>query len=60
VLRESVRAECVPTRRTWLTGHRYDDEPTCPRCKGTLSFGRTGGRATAWCPRCQPEDGEGQ
>ncbi|MGP4110003.1 Fpg/Nei family DNA glycosylase [Streptomyces sp. 4N509B] len=54
VLRESVSAGYVPTRRSWLTGRRYDEDPRCPRCDGPLSRTRTAGRATTYCPRCQP------
>lgn len=58
VLRDSVRAGHVPERPSWLTGHRYDEDPACPRCGGPLARRRVGGRTTAWCPRCQPRDGE--
>jgi formamidopyrimidine-DNA glycosylase len=57
VLRDSVRAGHVPTRRSWLTGRRYDDDPHCPRCGGRLATTRTAGRTTAFCPNCQPADG---
>ncbi|MGP3968487.1 Fpg/Nei family DNA glycosylase [Streptomyces sp. 6N223] len=59
VLRDSVKAGHVPTRRSWLTGRRYDDDPHCPRCDGPLSTTRAAGRTTAFCPACQPEDGRG-
>ncbi|WP_225829955.1 Fpg/Nei family DNA glycosylase [Streptomyces sp. NK08204] len=52
VLAASVRAACVPPRRTWLTGHR-DDEPACPRCGADLRSRRVAGRRTVWCPHCQ-------
>jgi formamidopyrimidine-DNA glycosylase len=55
VLRSSVRAGCVPPRASWLTGHRDDPDPRCPRCDGPLRRGRTAGRTGVWCPRCQPE-----
>ncbi|WP_055484878.1 Fpg/Nei family DNA glycosylase [Streptomyces sp. WMMB 322] len=55
VLRSSVRAECVPPRESWLTGHRDDPHGMCPRCGTELNRGRTAGRSTVWCPRCQPE-----
>ncbi|HEU5158579.1 MAG TPA: DNA-formamidopyrimidine glycosylase family protein [Streptosporangiaceae bacterium] len=54
VLRESVKDERVPPRRTWLTGVRDDPDAACPRCGTRLSRGRVAGRATLWCPRCQP------
>ncbi|WP_327420367.1 Fpg/Nei family DNA glycosylase [Streptomyces sp. NBC_01527] len=54
VLRSSVRAGRVPTRKSWLTGCRDDADPTCPRCEGPLSRTRVGGRGTVWCVRCQP------
>jgi formamidopyrimidine-DNA glycosylase len=56
VLRDSVRAGHVPTRGSWLTGHRYDEDPHCPRCDGPLSTTRAAGRTTAYCPNCQPEE----
>ena len=55
VLRSSVRAGRVPTRKSWLTGCRDDADPTCPRCEGPLSRTRVGGRGTVWCARCQPD-----
>ena len=54
VLRASVRAGCVPSRRSWLTGHRDEAAGTCPRCGTPLRHGRTAGRSTVWCPHCQP------
>ncbi|QPP10710.1 Fpg/Nei family DNA glycosylase [Streptomyces bathyalis] len=57
VLRSSVRAGCVPPRESWLTGHRDEPHGTCPRCGTDLSRGRTAGRSTVWCPRCQPRPG---
>ncbi|MFF4696186.1 zinc finger domain-containing protein [Streptomyces chattanoogensis] len=54
VLHTSVRAGCVPPRRSWITGRRDDSEPLCPRCGESLSSGRTAGRRTVWCPHCQP------
>ncbi|WP_328727066.1 Fpg/Nei family DNA glycosylase [Streptomyces sp. NBC_00259] len=53
VLKSSVEAECVPSRRTWLTGRRDDDEPRCPRCHGPLLSRRLSSRRTVWCPHCQ-------
>lgn len=55
VLRTSVRAECVPPRASWLTGHRDDPHGACPRCGTALSRSRTAGRSTVRCPHCQPE-----
>ncbi|GGV71233.1 Fpg/Nei family DNA glycosylase [Streptomyces massasporeus] len=54
-LRSSVSAGCVPPRDSWLTGHRDDREPRCPRCGTGLRRSRMGGRGTVWCPRCQPD-----
>lgn len=54
VLRSSVRAACVPPRKSWLTGHRDDPDPRCPRCGTGLHRDRVVGRATVWCPHCQP------
>lgn len=54
-LRSSVRAGCVPPRKSWLTGRRDDADPTCPRCDGPLSRARIGGRGTVWYARCQPD-----
>jgi formamidopyrimidine-DNA glycosylase len=54
VLRESVKDERVPPRKKWLTGVRDDADATCPRCGTRLARRRVGGRATVWCPRCQP------
>jgi formamidopyrimidine-DNA glycosylase len=53
VLRTSITDGRVPPRRNWLTGHRGDEPGACPRCGITLAHGRTGGRGTTWCPRCQ-------
>ncbi|MFE0457277.1 Fpg/Nei family DNA glycosylase [Streptomyces sp. NPDC058914] len=52
-LRSAVTAGCVPPRDSWLTGHRDDPDPVCPRCGDPLRRSRTAGRATVWCPRCQ-------
>ncbi|GAA3829835.1 Fpg/Nei family DNA glycosylase [Streptomyces chiangmaiensis] len=54
VLETSVRAGCVPPRRSWLTGRRDDSEPLCPRCGRPLYSSRVAGRRTVWCPGCQP------
>jgi formamidopyrimidine-DNA glycosylase len=53
-LRSSVTAGCVPPRDSWLTGHRDDRDPRCPRCDSGLRRSRMAGRGTVWCPRCQP------
>jgi formamidopyrimidine-DNA glycosylase len=53
VLAASLRAARVPPRRTWLTGHRDDDEPACPRCGRRLRPRRVSGRRAVWCPYCQ-------
>ncbi|WP_329128570.1 Fpg/Nei family DNA glycosylase [Streptomyces sp. NBC_01476] len=55
-LRLSVRAGRVPDRRSWLTGHRNDAHPRCPRCHGPLRSGRIAGRTTVSCPHCQGGD----
>lgn len=52
-LRSAVTAGCVPPRDAWLTGHRDDPDPACPRCGAHLRRSRVGGRGTVWCPRCQ-------
>ena len=54
VLRTSVKEGQVPPRTSWLTGVRDECHPTCPRCGTTLRRTRTAGRATLWCPSCQP------
>ncbi|MET9762759.1 DNA-formamidopyrimidine glycosylase family protein [Streptomyces sp. NPDC006372] len=54
-LRAAVPAGCVPPRDSWLTGHRDDPDPKCPRCHTGLRRSRMGGRGTVWCPRCQPD-----
>ncbi|MYQ37693.1 formamidopyrimidine-DNA glycosylase [Streptomyces sp. LamerLS-316] len=53
VLRTSVRAGHVPTRRSWLTGRRDASEPSCPRCGHALESDRVAGRRTVHCPHCQ-------
>ncbi|MET7903651.1 DNA-formamidopyrimidine glycosylase family protein [Streptomyces sp. NPDC005336] len=55
VLRTSVRAEEIPARPSWLTGHRDDPDPHCPRCGHPLRRTRIAGRTSVWCPHCQPE-----
>ncbi|WP_127933679.1 Fpg/Nei family DNA glycosylase [Nonomuraea polychroma] len=54
VLRESIKAGCVPSRDTWLTGARDEPDGPCPRCGTPLSRRRMTGRTTVWCPACQP------
>jgi formamidopyrimidine-DNA glycosylase len=54
VLRDSVKAERVPPRDTWLTGARDEPEAPCPRCGTPLSRRRVSGRTTVWCRTCQP------
>ncbi|MFD1658070.1 Fpg/Nei family DNA glycosylase [Streptomyces caeni] len=54
-LRSAVSAGCVPPRDSWLTGHRDDPLPACPRCGAPLRRSRVAGRGTVWCPRCQPD-----
>lgn len=55
VLRGAIPTGRVPGRRSWLTGHRDDPDPACPRCGTRLRRGRVAGRRTFWCPECQPE-----
>jgi formamidopyrimidine-DNA glycosylase len=55
-LRSAVTAGRVPPRDSWLTGHRDDPSPTCPRCGNTLRRSRVASRSTVWCPHCQPDD----
>jgi formamidopyrimidine-DNA glycosylase len=52
-VRSAIAAECVPPRATWLTGHRDEKVPTCPRCGARLCRTRMAGRGTVWCPHCQ-------
>ncbi len=54
-LRSAVTAGCVPPRDSWLTGHRDDPLPACPRCRNPLRRSRMAGRTTVWCPQCQPD-----
>jgi formamidopyrimidine-DNA glycosylase len=53
VLRTSVRHGRVPGLPRWLTGARDDPDPSCPRCGSRLTRGKSGGRTSVWCPRCQ-------
>ncbi|BBC94704.1 Fpg/Nei family DNA glycosylase [Streptomyces griseofuscus] len=52
-LRSALPTGRVPPRASWLTGHRDDPDPACPRCGTPLRRTRLGGRGTVWCPRCQ-------
>jgi len=54
-LRSAIPTGRVPPRDSWLTGHRDDPYPACPRCGDTLRRSRVAGRGTVWCPRCQPD-----
>lgn len=54
VLRTAVRHGRVPGLSRWLTRVRDEPDPSCPRCGTRLARGRVGGRATVWCPLCQP------
>ena len=54
-LRTAVRHGRVPGLRGWLTRVRDEKDGRCPRCHTILTHARRGGRATVWCPRCQPE-----
>ncbi|MEU6282041.1 DNA-formamidopyrimidine glycosylase family protein [Streptomyces sp. NPDC047028] len=56
-LRSAVAEGRVPPRDSWLTGHRDEPSPVCPRCGSLLTRSRVGGRGTVWCPRCQPDGG---
>src|SRR6185312_12899043 len=54
VLRTAVRHGRVPGSPRWVTRVRDEPDPRCPRCGTRLERARVGGRATLWCPRCQP------
>lgn len=54
-LRSAIEAGRVPPRPSWLTGHRDDEAPACPRCGEPLAHSHVAGRGTVRCPRCQPE-----
>ncbi|WP_217242914.1 Fpg/Nei family DNA glycosylase [Streptomyces sp. AC555_RSS877] len=54
-LRSAVTAGRVPPRDSWLTGHRDDPAPACPRCGTPLNRSRLASRTTVWCPHCQPD-----
>jgi hypothetical protein len=49
-LRSSVAAGCVPPHDSWLTGHRDDRDPRCPRCGSGLHRSRMAGRGTMTRP----------
>ena len=53
-VRASARAGRIPRRASWLTGERDEEHSVCPRCHHELQRSRIGGRASLWCPRCQP------
>lgn len=53
VLRESSRVGHIPDQPSWLTGHRYQAHPRCPRCSTRLRQDKSSGRTTVWCPNCQ-------
>ncbi|QOV37268.1 Fpg/Nei family DNA glycosylase [Streptomyces ferrugineus] len=55
-LRAAVPTGRVPPRDSWLTGHRDDPDPHCPRCRTPLRRSRVAGRTTVWCPACQGGD----
>ncbi|GAA4073118.1 Fpg/Nei family DNA glycosylase [Streptomyces shaanxiensis] len=54
-LRSAVAVGRVPPRDSWLTGHRDDHNPACPRCGTPLRRSRMAGRGTVWCPQCQQD-----
>lgn len=54
VLHAVARAGHTPRGPRWLTGARWRDPPTCPRCGAELCSTRIGGRTSVWCPVCQP------
>lgn len=54
VLRGSAKVGHVPDRPSWLTGHRDEPDPHCPRCGTGLARTTTAGRTTYHCPHCQP------
>ncbi|WP_338595384.1 DNA-formamidopyrimidine glycosylase family protein [Saccharopolyspora sp. SCSIO 74807] len=56
VLRQSAKVAHVPDRPSWLTGHRDEPDPHCPRCSTALDRTKTAGRTTFHCPNCQPLD----
>jgi len=56
-LAASVRAGHIPRTRSWLSGQRAVDDPTCPRCRTALRWSTVNGRSALWCPHCQPPQG---
>jgi formamidopyrimidine-DNA glycosylase len=56
ILQTSVRHGRVPGLPRWLTRVRDDPDPSCPRCGARLMRSRIGGRASVWCPHCQPRN----
>jgi formamidopyrimidine-DNA glycosylase len=53
-LRAAVRAGRIPRTRGWLSSQRDASDPRCPRCSAPLTRSTVGGRASLWCPSCQP------
>jgi formamidopyrimidine-DNA glycosylase len=53
-LAASVRAGHIPRTRSWLSGQRAVDDPTCPRCGNSLRWSAVNSRSALWCPHCQP------
>ena len=55
VIEMAIDRDADPKRypRTWLTPHRHDDDPACPRCRVPLRRDRVAQRTTWWCPRHQ-------
>jgi formamidopyrimidine-DNA glycosylase len=53
VLRDSIPHGLVPAKRSWLTGARDRERPTCPRCGAGLERARIAGRTTVLCPKEQ-------
>lgn len=49
---QSMTGDLRPGRRHWV--YRRDRQP-CRRCGTRIEVAELGGRATYWCPRCQPE-----
>src|SRR5690606_4288490 len=53
-LRQASPTGRVPDHARRLTGRRDQPGGSCPPCGASLARGRVAGRATVWCPRCQP------
>jgi formamidopyrimidine-DNA glycosylase len=51
---KSVGTDFSDPPANWLFHERWGRGGCCPRHKLPLERGTSGGRATAWCPRCQP------